>query len=149
MQARLKLRGEIANLETKAAVQQERAATAEKNLLELQQRVADRRLSEGVKKELVRLLSAQPTIALNIDRKNDVPDGQIYSEDFADVFRRIGWPVNTSTGFFSGDFKGIVIVAHDEASVPQQAVVLQQALKRVGIDAPGALMQLFPWENLS
>lgn len=92
-QSNLQLRGQVATLETSAAKQQERAAVAEKNLLELQQRVKDRHLSGEQKILLAKRLKGSAKGQLEIRCLVGNPEGRNFAVEIMDVFAANGWQV--------------------------------------------------------
>jgi len=134
-------------VEIDLAKQRERAAIAERALLELQEKIKPRRLSEEQKQALVRLLSPEIPIAPRIFSGMDVPDGEAFKQDFEDVFRRLRWtvdPHNLGRSVFSGHIIGILIVVRNGSSAPPQAAAMQRALKAIGIEAPGSIDPAIP-----
>jgi hypothetical protein len=136
------LEHEAATAKTDMATQQARAATAERSLLELRIKVSPRRLSEEHKKELVKTLSSlpKPTSPPGVFWSSTAPDGEIYGQDFIDVFKRLGWAEgagNWGTESLLMHVVGVHLIVHSAASRPQGAGELQQALESIGIKAPG------------
>jgi hypothetical protein len=90
----LNLRSQIAGLETNAATQQERAAKAEKELLELQERIKDRHLTREQKTTLVRELSNSAKGQLEVRCPIGNPEARNFALELLEVFRASGWTVN-------------------------------------------------------
>ena len=128
-------------VETDLSKQRERTAIAERSLLELQEKVRPRRLSEEQKQTLVKLLSSEVPIEPRVFCAMDAPDGQVFKDDFVDVFRRLGWtisPNNTGRQIYSSHLTGILIVVKDANNIPPQSRALHDALRAIGINAPGS-----------
>jgi hypothetical protein len=135
-------------VETDLAKQQERTAIAERDLLVLQEKIKTRRLSEEQKQELVRLLAGQPPATPIIAWVQSAVDGEIYSLDFADVFRRLGWtvtPQNMRMTFVNtASFTGVSIIINDRNTLPPQAEALRLALKAIGVESSVNVGPSFP-----
>jgi hypothetical protein len=137
---------DAADAKAEMAKQQTRAATAERRLLELQERIKPRHLSEPDKELLVKELSPLPPITVQIAWSLTAPDGEGLAEDFADVFKRLGWkmPHNPSSNVFNVAPVGVHIVVHDRQTAPAHAGAFQHALKSIGIEAPGGVSSDVP-----
>ena len=127
------------NVEIELAKQRDKAATAERNLLALQERVKPRRLSEEQKNALVRLLSSLPAIEPRITWVIGADDGQTFAHDFADVFERLGWkvpPDHMRMIMPKEPMSGLFMAVRSFNSIPPQVDEVGLSLERVG--APGA-----------
>jgi hypothetical protein len=127
-------------VEIELAKQQERAANAEKALLELQERIKDRHLSAANRKELVNFLKAGPLGAISVSCVGGHPEPCSFASELVEALKAGGWTV---TGFSQGVMfvgaspSGLILQVHGAEKTPERAGTLQQALKRVGLDAPG------------
>jgi hypothetical protein len=127
----------ITKLQTDLAVQQERAARAERELLEVQERFKPRILSERQQSELFGLLRAYSSLAREAREKNQEtfwivhPRGDIEATEFAsmltNLFVQTGWQPNLRDMPFPTHTTGIEILVRD----PVNLSLLAQALKRV------------------
>lgn len=121
--------------------QKERTAIAERDLLTLQERVKPRHLSAAQKELLFGKLQGIRPVTLNISWSMSSEDGAGYGEDFAAVFRKLGWtvgPSNMMAAMYSGPFTG-VLVGIKQNPPPPQALAIISALSQVGIQASGTL----------
>jgi hypothetical protein len=140
-------------LELETAQQREKAAIAEKALLELQQRVQDRHLTAEQRQALRDLLTTRPKGEITLFCVGGDPEPCAFAGELAEVLRASGWTVlfgESEHGllFLGGSPKGIFLRVHS-GNTPR-AVALQEALKAVGIDALGELRTDAPddWVNL-
>jgi hypothetical protein len=140
-------------LELETAQQREKAAVAERSLLELQQRVQDRHLTAGQRMALTDGLTHGPKGEITIMCVGGNPEPCVFAEELAEVLRRSGWTVvfgepEHGVMFVGISPKGVFLRAHS-ATLPR-AAVLQQALKAVGIEATGEVRSDTPedWVNL-
>jgi hypothetical protein len=124
-------------LETDLAKQQERAANAEKTLLELQERVKIRHLSFEQRNKLVKVLKEaadekQPKGPIRINRLMLDETAQAFATELRDAFSAGGWS-SDDVGrdvIPSGPVPiGVVIIFHSSKSIPAHAGVIQHALK--------------------
>jgi hypothetical protein len=83
-------------LEIEADKQRERAATAEKELLELRQRLAWRRISPKEYPALVSALKPYHEYAVEVTKLGEVEAGQ-FADDILKLFGDAGWKVHLST----------------------------------------------------
>src|SRR5579862_2831261 len=116
-------------VETDLAKQQERAAIAEHSLLELQERVKDRRLSSAQYAQLLALLKPvktnEPTFVSSIILDGE---GREFAKDINKVLFDAGWTTSLEpTQSTPGDLArpvGLILQIRDSNSVPNHAVVL-------------------------
>jgi hypothetical protein len=133
---------DVAGLKKAAAEQQERAANAERALLELQEKLRYRHLSDSQISELSELLAKLPPARIRVFWAMEAPDGESYGKEFVALFKKIGRepaPEDSGKAIFNGSFSGIRIAIHDEKDAATEAAgVLQIALRKIGIEAPGS-----------
>lgn len=129
----------IVSAKEKAANAEERTLKAESALLEFQQKIQSRHISDKQKQDLVRQLSGLPKIPFMVGWASDATDGQIYGEDFIEVFKMLGWNAgtqNTSFEMLSKHNVGVFVVVHDASDdVAPEADSFGRALVKVGIAA--------------
>lgn len=124
-------------LQTDLAAQQERAANAERQLLEVQERFKPRTMSPREQNSLLGLLRSYSSLARQAREKNREtlwivhPSGDTEATEFASMltglFVSAGWAPNLRAVPLSEHEVGIVILVRDRNNLPQ----LAQALKRV------------------
>jgi hypothetical protein len=124
-------------LQTDLAAQQERAAKAEKELLEVQERFKPRTMSQSEQNNLVGLLRAYASLAREAKEKNREtlwivhPTGDTEATVFASMltglFIQAGWEPNLRDLALSEHTVGLEILVQDANNLP----LLAQALKRV------------------
>lgn len=123
-------------VEIELSKQQERAAIAERSLLELQERVRDRHVKTQQRDELIRLLSGKPKGGIVIKCENTA-EAITFANEFAVILSASGWlPEQVDPIFRVGPTpfpKGIFILVHDMNKTPIRAVALGQALLAVKI----------------
>lgn len=108
--------GKLAGLEKDAADAKARAATAERSLLELQQRLAHRRISKADQDKLVALLSPYPGSVVRLTKLGDSEAGQ-FADDLIAVFHSAKWSVQLSTiGTLSAPRYGLVCMVDESSS---------------------------------
>src|SRR5260221_1497779 len=129
-------RKEVAGLQAAAAGQQERAAVAEKSLLELQQRFEPRHLNENDKKRLTEFWSANPKGDLTVYWA-DTPECAHFALELRSVLEAAGWTIQKDAGpFLGGVPPGITIPVPNLKNAAIRAKSLQDGLKLIGINAP-------------
>ncbi len=116
---------EIATAKTEMAKQETRAATAEKALLELQQRLAHRRIDKAEQDKIAALLLPFPSV-VRFTKLNESEAGP-FADDLLAIFQAAHWSVQLSiNGSVSPPRYGLVCVV-DESSSAGKA--LAKALK--------------------
>lgn len=80
-----------ARLEVEAAAQRERAARAERELLELKKRLAPRTLSDAQAAALVSALAGRPKGPVLIQHPSDDHEGSAFAHQIDDALKRAGW----------------------------------------------------------
>jgi hypothetical protein len=124
----------LKSVETNLEAQRERAATAERKLLELQQRVQPRRLLGSQRQRLVAALR-ESAIKGHVHVTFPIGDGEAarFSADIQDVLRDAGWSTNKNTaGAMSGIGMGLRV--RDVKRPPAHAGPLQRAFRSAGIE---------------
>lgn len=120
--------------------QRERAAKAEKDLLEVQQKLRPRTISVDQRTRLVAILSVSPKGPVHITCILGDGEGLAFAQQINDLLRSVGWTVEdggVSQAAFTGNPVGLVILVHSASSAPPHAIVLQQAFAAVGIPLGG------------
>src|SRR6266567_215428 len=126
------------------AKQQERAAKAEKDLLEVQERIKPRHLTLAQQKELIVELKPFTGQAIDVFVLNDAGDeiGHI-SEQIVSILKESGWVLKVGNGSETGISRsGIVITPLDNADAGSRKALsaLESALrsKGLGVNKPNA-----------
>jgi hypothetical protein len=119
------------------AQQQERAATAERSLLALQEKLRTRQLSSEQKTAIKNALKGLPPRQVNILAVMGTQDGALFGHDLAEAIGSGGWTASylglESSG---GEIRGLALVMKDTMHPPAGTVQLQNALKAAGLPAP-------------
>jgi len=131
-------------LRTDLSKQQERTAKAEKDLLEVQERLKPRHLSAAQQKELIAELKPFSGQGIDVFVLNDAGDevGHI-SEQIVSVLKDSGWVVKVGNGSETGIARsGIVLTNLDNADAGSRKALssLESALrsKGLGVNKPNA-----------
>jgi hypothetical protein len=119
---------------------------------ELQQQIKQRHLSESQKAKLASLLRADSPQEFYFLCAPDA-ETTYFSNEILNVLESAGWkavphPPNWGTIERSG--VGVLILVHDVTQpVSRGAIVLQQALKEIGIEAPGSNFLMAPNDKIT
>jgi hypothetical protein len=135
--ANLILRSQIASVETEMAKQQERAAIAERSLLQLRESLKDRTISPAQHKILVEALRGAPSGPVDVWWTASDTDSFGLAKQMLEIFKEAGWPPATEHFAAGGTGNGIFIAVHDRANAPAYAVSIQNAYRLIGIDMNG------------
>jgi hypothetical protein len=131
------LEQDVANAKTEMAKEQTRAATAERSLLELQEKLRPRHLSPEQKKAIGDALKGFPPQQVNIFAVVGTTDGTTFGLELATAINSGGWTAKflgvESSG---GELRGIALVMKDTKHPPPGTPQLQDALKAAGLSAP-------------
>jgi hypothetical protein len=130
----LVLKGQVATLQADASAQQERAAVAETNLLELRGQVEPRRLTASQKSELTKLLTRGGSDGAAI--VTPLMDGEAsdFAGDFNSALQAANWTTLRIVNRISSSF-GIAVVTCEGTKEPVLLVAkrLSDALSAAGI----------------
>lgn len=129
----------MAKVETDLAKQQERAANAERQLLEVQERFKPRTMSPSQQNNLLGLLRASSSLADEARQKNGEtlwivhPSGDLEAAEFASLLTGIfvsgGWQPNLRDLTLPEHKVGLVILVRDANNLPSLAQALKQVLE--------------------
>lgn len=129
-QQNLILRSEVAKLQIEAA-------NAQRALLEVQERIAPRHLSEDQKNKLRSILKGQPKGEITIECVGAIGEAFDFAKEIYDVLVSIGWKVQgVESMIVPGEVASGILIAvrsHDSPSAPK-AKTLRAALKRIGLE---------------
>jgi len=132
------LETDAANAKSEMARQQTRAADAERALLELQQRLAHRRISKSDHDRLVASLLPFRGSVVRLTKLGDAEAAQ-YADDVLAILRDAGWSVQLSTsGVMSPPRYGLEYTVDASTPAGKALAVALQKLPTVGVRA-GAL----------
>lgn len=117
--------------------QQERAATAERELLALQEHLRPRHVSPEQKEAIKRALQGLPPRQVNITAFVGTPDGTPFGRELAAAIESGGWQAaflgQEASG---GELRGLALIMKDASHPPPGAAQLQDALMAAGLSAP-------------
>jgi len=137
-------------VEIDLAKQRERAAKAETDLLELQQRVKDRHLTSEQMESFIAHLASGPKGSITVGCVGADPEPRWFSHDLISALQKAGWTVTDDTK--NADFtimgRGLAIVVKDPAHAPIRAVTLQKALESIGIPSGGFAKASLPDDDV-
>ena len=129
-------RSQTQAMELKISGQQERAATAERQLLELQQRLANRRITAEQRQRMLSILKSVQRVRPIALEWSPTPEASAFGQDIMAVLRDAGWPVTASAVIASTPSAGLVI---ETSTLDFDTAKLQEALKSAGYDCAVAL----------
>lgn len=127
-------------VEVEWAKQKERAAIAERALLELQERIKPRRISMEQRTRLVEMLKQGPKGPVDIACVLGDGEGLALAGQIDEVLKTSGWLTSgVSQGVYAGGNPvGVGILVRDARTAPSYAAVLQRAFGSVAIPLGGA-----------
>jgi hypothetical protein len=127
-------------VETDLAKQQERAAKAEKDLATLRERMQPRHLTSGQQAALIKLLAGEPKGPVEIICVMGDGEGHKFAMEIDSVFKAAGWTVlggGVSQGVFTGNPIGLWIVVRNAITTPPYSIRLQEIFSSVGLPLSG------------
>lgn len=136
-----------AKLELDAATQRERAAMAEKSLLELQEELAPRDFNKEEFHTLVRLLTREPKGHVDIVVQSGNPESRRFAGWLASALQVSGWTLSMTEAALSaqaGFSRGVGIAIRDGQRQPARLKTLHDALIGAGIPVNSALVYTEP-----
>jgi hypothetical protein len=119
------------------AKQQERAAAAEKTLLQLRESLKDRTISPDQEKVLVEALKGTPSGSVEVWWTASDTDSYGLALQMVKIFKEAEWPPATERFATGGSGTGFFIGVHNHMNAPTYAVSIQKAYKLIGIDMNG------------
>ena len=122
---------DLATAKGEMSKQEARAAKAEKDLLELQERVKPRHLTAEQKEKLIQSLKNQPRGQLEIRTLVGNPESRNFGLELTEVFRASGWAVTLSDGtLMTPTPVGIKLWVHTDQVVSDGSNVTDEAPDR-------------------
>lgn len=134
-------------LDLKLEEQKERAARAEKELLDLQEKVKPRSVSSAVANKLIAALSKLPN--KNINLSSSLGDGEAasYANQIKAIFERAGWKVDSGIGFSTYTGIGLYMLVKSDRDMDAKKLLdtfeAGGILFQVQIQKDGAKIQIF------
>jgi hypothetical protein len=128
----------LAEAQTDLSRQQERAATAESDLLKLKERVKDRTFSPDQRANLIKLLTGTASGPVEILWMTSDSDSYPLALQIMEILKAAGWPAAVERMVLSGTGVGLGITVRSLKNAPKHAVALQQAFGSVGVVLEGS-----------
>ena len=127
-------------LEQEAGKLRERAAKSEKQLVELQEKIKSRQISEEQRTRLITLLSAaSPKGLVGLGCVLGDAEGGTLAEQINQILEAAGWPTTgISRASYDGENHpaGIFVLVKSASTAPAHAAVLQRVFSEAGIQLP-------------
>lgn len=135
------LEKDVARAKTQMSKQQERAANAERSLLELQERVKSRHLSPQQKEKIRAYLAKSPPETVDVWIFIGAEDGVRFGYDFVTTIESAGWKVgNQQLMPIGGETQGVALLNKGPTGEPKSAQTLRKALIESGIVVGGFML---------
>jgi hypothetical protein len=107
-----------------------------------------RRLSTHQKAVLIQVLNTFPEQTVGVWASPEAADAEAYAEDFATIFRAIGWNVSNPNmaGILNGNVAGLSLFCNAEEGLTGCAAALRDALRiyNLEIDIPAVSLNAIP-----
>lgn len=129
----------VVKVELEAAQQRERAARAEKDLLELQERIKPRRISADQRERLIAALRNLPKGPVIVTCVLGDGEAIAFANQIVDSLKSAGWPVDgvNQVVYTPNNPVGFFVRVRSAANAPPYAGALQQAFNSVEIRLDG------------
>jgi len=128
---------DLTEAKTQLGKQQERAAMAERELLQLRQSLKDRSISLDQRQKLINSLKNAPRGPVEIWWLTGESDSYSLALQIQATFEAAGWAKPPERLAVGGSGVGLFIAMHDTSKPPTHAVAIQQAFNSVGITLTG------------
>ena len=117
------------------AEQRERAANAERRLLELQQQIEPRRIADAERTRLIELLRDSPTAVVAVRYIGADPEAEAFARQIHEVLLAAGWSsrVRGSVLYTSGSPTGVRLLVRSVSQPPASSTALLEILADAGI----------------
>lgn len=124
-------------LELEVPKQRERAAKAEKALLELQEKLKDRHLTAPQRVDLIKFLNRSSDGAIEvICAGGQNPEPCLFASEIVEILKSTGWTVSFSNGnLFLGGVPPVGLTIQIDGQAPPRATALWQAFENIGLAA--------------
>lgn len=134
-------------LELETETQKERAAIAEKQLLELTEKLKPRKITAEQHWNIVADLRKSPRGKINISSPLGNTEALMYANQFLKIFEEVRWEVSTGIGRSSLTGAGVFIITPNESDI--NAINIQKIFSRHGLNVHGQLEKNFPADHLN
>lgn len=124
-------------LQAGVAVQQERAAIAERALLALRESLKDRTISPEQEKVLITALSGAPSGSVEVWWTPSDTDAFGLARQMVEIFKKSGWLDSVERLAVGGAGNGFFIAVRDHMNAPVHAISIQNAYALIGIEMNG------------
>ena len=138
---------ELAAQKTELVKYRERAAIAERSLLELQEKLAPRQLTPAGEAALIKALAAGAKGEIEIGYAPDL-ETSLLADNFVRLLQAAGWTTTVIVEVSSPVLGGLNIEVHDINNAPQRAKALQDALTGIGIPVRALSISGLPKDKL-
>lgn len=123
----------LRGLEIELVRQRERAARAEKELVEIQERLKPRRITDAQRGLLIQALQKSPKGPLTIATPIGDAEAQMFARQIREILESSGWKgVRFTQNLFKGTPVGLSVNVRDGNKVPLFAEMLRQAFESSG-----------------
>lgn len=129
-------------LELEAGKQKERAAVAEKELLELEERMKPRNLTSEQASQLISILKSTPKGKVNVSSVLGNSEASNYASQILRILTESGWTVSSGIGLSTITGEGLFIITPNQNDA--NAVNLQNIFASVGITIKKQIDKSFP-----
>ena len=123
-------------LQVELSAQQEKTAQAERDLLEIQERLKPRTLSPGQRSQLRAALFAGPKGSFKLWCVTGSEEAQTFALDINNVFAVAGWETNRLVMVAMHSRGLMLMVRGDTPGIPQAVPRIQSAFATIGFDLP-------------
>jgi hypothetical protein len=106
-----------------------------KDIRERQQALRPRKLSEGQRVQLMKILNQGPKGLVEVSTSMGDGEASGFATELNDIFRATGWTTEFKHSIFKGRQEGIQLVVHNSNSIPPHAYVLVHAFNVINIPA--------------
>ncbi len=125
-------------LELQVETQKERAASAEKDLLNLQEKIKPRTITPEKSQSLIQELKKFKLKEIMISSSLGDGEALTYANQFKQIFEVAGWKVNSGVGLSTFTGAGVFILVKNEKD--NEAGILQKLFSGFGIKMEGQVM---------
>ena len=148
-ESNLTLAGNVAILQKDASGQQERAAKAERDLLELKEKIKDRHMNSDQRAELIKILSAGPKGVVSLRCVLSDRESCLFAREIKEALIEAGWSVgDIGQGLYEGNPVGLFVHIRNWDRIPARADTLGKALLAIGMKANISRIDLFDDDSL-
>ena len=136
-------------LEIEIAQQRQRAARAEKDLVEIQERIRPRLITDAQRALLIQALTKSPKGSVRIDTVIGDGEALIFARQIKEILKASGWTdVHLSHSIYTGSPVGLSMTVRDGNKTPLFAVALAEAIESIGIPVKRGYNSEIPEETI-